>query len=100
MKKVSPRPFRVQAAMQTPLKDLGNAVVTLFPADEPQLGRDARCLYRRLVPDVTTSPQLLDGVPLFVASLLDSLDRLAPKYSSERRAIAAAWTEVEGSAAT
>jgi hypothetical protein len=100
MKKVSTRPFRVQAGMQAPLKDLGNAVVALFPAEEPEVGRDARCLFRRLVPDVTTSPQLLDGVPQFVESLLDSLDRLEPKYSSERRAIAAAWVEVEGSAAT
>lgn len=98
-KKASTR-FSVNPAMQTPLKDLGNAVVTLFPADEPHLSRDARCLYRRLVPDVTTSPQLLDGVPLFVASLLDSLDRLEPKYGAERTAIAAAWGKIEGAAAT
>jgi hypothetical protein len=84
--------------MEAPLKNLGAAVASLLPADEPDVSRDARCILRRLVPDVTTNPHLLEGVPKFVTSLLDSLARLEPKYRAERTAIAEAWARVEGSA--
>ena len=88
----------LEPALEAPLRKLGVAVASLLPADEPDVSRDARSLLRRLVPDVTTNPHLLEGVPKFVTSLLDSLARLEPKYRAERTAIAEAWTQVEGSA--
>ena len=92
-----PRLSPLAPALDAPLRKLGVAVASLLPAEESDVSRDARSLLRRLVPDVTTNPHLLDGVPKFVTSLLDSLDRLEPKYRSERKAIEAAWIAVEGS---
>jgi hypothetical protein len=82
-------------AAEAALRDIGLAVEPLFCADEPAISRDARSLFRRLVPDVTKNPHLRGAVPKLVASLLDSLDRHGPKYTLEQRAIAGAWREVE-----
>lgn len=82
-------------AMEAVLKDLGQAVEPLFHADEPGVSRDARSVFRRLLPDVTKTPHLLGEVPRFVASLLYSLDHLSPKYDLQRKPIVAAWKEVE-----
>ncbi len=82
-------------AMEAVLKDLGRAVEPMFQADEPEVSRAARSVFRRLLPDVTKTPQLLGEVPRFVASLLYSLDHLSPKYDVQRKPIAAAWKEVE-----
>jgi hypothetical protein len=90
----------LEAALEAPLMELGAAVAPLVPANEPDVSRDARSIIRRLVPDPTTNPHLLDGVPKFVTSLLDSLNRLEPKYGAERAAIATAWNKVEGAATT
>jgi hypothetical protein len=85
----------LEPALQAPLKELGVAVASLLFADEPDVSHDARSLLRRLVPDPTTNADLLQGVPKFVMSLLDSLNRLEPKYRSERQTIEAAWIAVE-----
>jgi len=77
------------------LRDLGRAVEPLFQADEPEVSRDARSVFRRLLPDVTRNPYLLSQVPKFVSSLLYALDHLAPKYDPHRKPILAAWKEVE-----
>ena len=77
------------------LGNVGRAVEPLFLADEPEVCRDAKSLFMRLVPDVTKNPQLLDEVPKLIASLLESLDRLAPRHAAHRRAIAAAWAAFE-----
>ena len=84
----------LKPGMETPLRDLGRAAELLFGADEPGVCKDARSLFRRLVPDVTRNPHLLEEVPRLAVSLLERLDRLAPDYAQERKAMAAAWSEV------
>jgi hypothetical protein len=81
----------------TALEALGRAVEPLFHADEPEVSRDARSLYRRLLPDVTTNQRLLGAVPRLVLSLLSSLDRLSPKHELHRQAVASIWDVVERS---
>ncbi len=91
-------PFRMSPlppAAETALRDIGLAVEPLFRAAEPAISRDARNLFRRLIPDVTKNPHLRSAVPKLVASLLDSLDLQGPKYEAQQRAIAEAWLEVE-----
>ncbi len=92
---VSTVPLPLNPATEAMLKDLGRAVEPLFHADEPAISRDARSVFRRLLPEVTRSPHLLEAVPELVSSLLFSLDHLAPKYDLQRRPIAAAWKEIE-----
>jgi hypothetical protein len=82
-------------AAETALREIGLAVEPLFRADEPAISRDARSLFRRLVPDVTRNPHLRGAVPKLVTSLLDSLERLGPKYELQKRSIAVAWQQVE-----
>jgi len=94
----TPAPFLMTPlppAVETALRDIGLAVEPLFHADEPAISRDARSLFRRLVPDLTRNPALRGAVPKLVASLLDSLDLQGPKYEAQHRAIAEAWLEVE-----
>jgi len=85
----------LKSATETALGELGRAVAPLSQAEGPDVCRDARSLYRRLVPEVTKSQRLLSAVPRLVLSLLSSLERLAPKHGVHRRTIAAIWVEVE-----
>jgi hypothetical protein len=90
--------FRASLAEPGAVIELGNvgrAVEPLFLVEEPEVCRDAKSLFLRLVPDVTKNPQLLDEVPKLIASLLESLDRLAPRYAAHRSAIASAWAAFE-----
>jgi hypothetical protein len=89
-----------QASLSTPaavsaLENVGRVVEPLFHADEPEVCRDAKSLFMRLVPDVTKDSQLLDEVPKLIESLLASLGRLAPEHAADRIAIAAAWEAFE-----
>jgi hypothetical protein len=84
-------------ATLTALEALGRAVEPLFHFDEPEVSRDARSLYRRLMPDVTTNQRLLSAVPRLVSSLLSSLERLSPKHDLHRQAVASLWDVVERS---
>ena len=79
------------------LEAVGPLLEPLFSVEEPEVSRDARSLYRRLAPQITTSQRLLSSVNRLGDSLLASLDRLAPKHDGPRRALAAAWAEVERS---
>jgi hypothetical protein len=85
----------LKAATETALGELGRAVEPLFHVEESDVCRDARSLYRRLLPEVTKSQRLLSAVPRLVLSLLSSLERLAPKHGVHRQTIAAIWVEVE-----
>ncbi len=89
------QPWHPNPATEDVLRELGQAVQPLFRADEPYVSRDARSLFRRLLPDVTSNPRLLGAVPELVASLLYALDHLSPKYELHRARIVAAWKEVE-----
>jgi hypothetical protein len=82
-------------AAEVALRNIGRAVEPLFHAEDPGVCRDARGLFRRVVPDTTKNQHLLDAVPKLVASLLDSLERLGPTYEVQRNAITDAWFEVE-----
>jgi hypothetical protein len=95
---LSSQRWQPNPAAEAALKELGRAVQPLFHAEEPSIGRDARSLFRRLLPDVIGTPRLLGAVPGLVASLLYSLDHLAPKYELQRMRIAAAWKEIEKAA--
>lgn len=81
-------------AAEEALREIGRAVEPLFHAEEPGVCRDAKSLFRRVAPNVTTNQQLLNAVPRLVQSLLESLNRLGPKYEIPRGAIATAWAEV------
>ena len=90
-------PLPLMPATEAKLRELGRAVEPLFQVDEAEISRDAKGLYRRLQPEVTTNRRLLNAVPRLVASLLASLDWVAPGHDAHRKAIAAVWAEVERS---
>jgi hypothetical protein len=85
----------LKPATENVLEELGRAVEPLFHAAEPHVCRDARSIYRRLLPDVTKNEILLETVPHLVVSLLHSLEILAPKYDLQFRTVETAWAEVE-----